>query len=244
MSKTLLSGGLIAGALAGLVVALLQLWLIQPLIIEAERYETGELALPLVQTEDQPGMSTTIQPDDMQIEGTHLSRAGLTVIFLTLTWCGFGLLAGASMSAAQMSTNVRPFSAVGIAVSGFAVAFLAPALGLPPELPGMPAANLSSRQLWWILTLVATAAGLALTLRFENWAARGVALAVISLPHVVGAPTVPVAAPMIPPDLAGLYVARVLGVNFLGWLVLGALLERLLAGPLGRKLPTYRKMLD
>ncbi len=165
MSKTLLSGGLIAGALAGVVVALLQLWLIQPLIIEAERYETGELALPLVQTEDQPGMSTTIQPDDMQIEGTHLSRAGLTVIFLTLTWCGFGLLAGASMSAAQMSTNVRPFSAVGIAVSGFAVAFLAPALGLPPELPGMPAANLSSRQLWWILTLVATAAGLALTLR-------------------------------------------------------------------------------
>lgn len=38
MSKTLLSGGLIAGALAGVVVALLQLWLIQPLIIEAERY--------------------------------------------------------------------------------------------------------------------------------------------------------------------------------------------------------------
>lgn len=114
MSKTLLSGGLIAGALAGVVVALLQLWLIQPLIIEAERYETGELALPLVQTEDQPGMSTTIQPDDMQIEGTHLSRAGLTVIFLTLTWCGFGLLAGASMSAAQMSTNVRPFCRVAV----------------------------------------------------------------------------------------------------------------------------------
>lgn len=40
MSKTLLSGGLIAGALAGVVVALLQLWLIQPLIIEA-------VALPL-----------------------------------------------------------------------------------------------------------------------------------------------------------------------------------------------------
>lgn len=45
MSKTLLSGGLIAGALAGVVVALLQLWLIQPLIIEAERYETGSASI-------------------------------------------------------------------------------------------------------------------------------------------------------------------------------------------------------
>ena len=195
MSKTLLSGGLIAGALAGVVVALLQLWLIQPLIIEAERYQTGERALPLVQTEDQSVMSTAIQPDDTEIDGTDLSRAGLTVIFLTLTltWCGFGLLAGAAMSATKMSKDVRPFSAVGIALSGFAVASLAPALGLQPELPGMPAADLGSRQLWWILTLVTTAAGLALTLRFENWAARGVTLAVIAFPHVVGAPTVPVA---------------------------------------------------
>lgn len=244
MSKTLLSGGLIAGALAGLVVALLQLWLIQPLIIEAERYETGELALPLVQTEDQAGISTTIQPDDMLIDGMDLSRAGLTVIFLTLTWCGFGLLAGAATSAAQMSKNVRPFSAVGIAVSGFAVASLAPALGLPPELPGMPAADLGSRQLWWIITLVATAAGFALTLRFENWAARAVALVAIALPHVVGAPAMPVAAPTVPPDLAGLYVARVLGVSFLGWLVLGALLERLLADPKQRSLQVRREVLD
>jgi cobalt transporter subunit CbtA len=244
MSKTLLSGGLIAGALAGLVVALLQLWLIQPLIIEAERYETGELALPLVQTVDQPSMPTPIQPDDVQINGTDLSRAGLTVLFLTLTWCGFGLLAGAAMSAAQMSKKVRPFSAVGIAVSGFAVASLAPALGLPPELPGMPAADLGSRQLWWIMTLAATAAGLALTLRFENWAARVVALAVITLPHVVGAPAMPVAAPTVPPDLAALYVARVLGVTFLGWLLLGALLERLLAHPQERSWQTRREALD
>ena len=237
MSRTLLSGGLISGALAGLVVAVLQLWLIQPLIIEAERYETGELALPLVQIVDQPGTPTAIQPDDEHVNGTDLSRSGLTVLFLTLTWCGFGLLAGAAMSAAQMSKNVRSFSAVGIAVSGFAVASLAPALGLPPELPGMPASDLNLRQLWWIMTFVATAVGLALVLRFENWAARAGAIAVISLPHIVGAPATPVAAPMLPPDLAGLYVARVLGVSFLGWLVLGALLERLLADPLETTLP-------
>lgn len=244
MSRTLLSGGLIAGALAGLVVALLQLWLIQPLIIQAERYERGELALPLIQTVEQPPTPAPTQHSDVQMHETDLARTGLTVLFLTLTWCGFGLLAGAAMSAAQMSDRVRPFSAVGIAVSGFAVASVAPALGLPPELPGMPAADLVARQLWWIATLLATAVGLALTYRFESWAVRAAAIAVIALPHVLGAPTSPVAAPVIPPDLAALYVARVMAVSFLGWLILGASLERLLAGPLGKASPTYREVLD
>jgi predicted cobalt transporter CbtA len=45
MTKTLLSGGVIAGAIAGLVAAVFQFFLIQPLIVEAERYETGELVL-------------------------------------------------------------------------------------------------------------------------------------------------------------------------------------------------------
>jgi hypothetical protein len=34
----------------------------------------------------------------------------------------------------------------------------APAIGLPPELPGIEAAALQSRQLWWVATAVATAA--------------------------------------------------------------------------------------
>jgi predicted cobalt transporter CbtA len=35
MTKNLLSSGMIAGAVAGLVMALLQFWMIQPLIVEA-----------------------------------------------------------------------------------------------------------------------------------------------------------------------------------------------------------------
>ena len=34
--------------------------------------------------------------------------------------------------------------------AGFVVFSAAPALGLPPELPGMTAATLGSRQLWWV----------------------------------------------------------------------------------------------
>jgi adenosylcobinamide kinase/adenosylcobinamide-phosphate guanylyltransferase len=46
-------------------------------------------------------------------------------------------------------------------LAGFAVFTLAPGLGLPPELPAMPAADLLARQVWWIGTAAATAIGLA-----------------------------------------------------------------------------------
>ena len=60
-------------------------------------------------------------------------------------------------------------------MAGFAVFMLAPSLGLPPELPGMPAAELGPRQVWWLLTAAATAAGLALLAfrRTPVWAVGG-----------------------------------------------------------------------
>ncbi|MEI2612914.1 MAG: CbtA family protein [Candidatus Promineifilaceae bacterium] len=37
---------------------------------------------------------------------------------------------------------------------------LAPAFGLPPELPGMAAADLGARQVWWCGTALATGVGI------------------------------------------------------------------------------------
>jgi len=227
MTKTLLSSGLIAGVCAGLVVALLQFWLIQPLIVEAERYETGALILPSVSDGDQADASSPSRHEGMAAHETDLARAGLTVAFLMLTWCGFGLLASASVAAAELVGATRPIAGVEIALAGFAVVAVAPALGLPPELPGMPAAELGARQAWWIMSALATAFGLALVLRSDKWAVRAIAIAVVAFPHLWGAPTAPVSVPTVPPDLAALYVARVIGVSFLGWLVVGTFLERL-----------------
>ena len=47
-------------------------------------------------------------------------------------------------------------------LAGFAVFTLAPGLGLPPELPAMPAADLGERQAWWLGTVLATGAALGL----------------------------------------------------------------------------------
>jgi cobalt transporter subunit CbtA len=76
------------------------------------------------------------------------------------TGIGFALLLVVVSELAGGIANWRQGAFWGLA--GFAVFTLAPGLGLPPELPAMPAADLVSRQVWWIGTVLATAAGLAL----------------------------------------------------------------------------------
>ena len=74
-------------------------------------------------------------------------------------------------------------------LAGFVAFQLAPAFGLPPELPGMPAADLVARQIWWWATALATGAGL---LRASPDSATGPAIGVAAvlmlLPHIIGAP--------------------------------------------------------
>ena len=70
----------------------------------------------------------------------------------------------------------------------FAVFTLAPGLGLPPELPAMPAAELGARQLWWIATAVATALALGLLFYRRSPFAAVAAVALLVVPHLIGAP--------------------------------------------------------
>lgn len=65
--------------------------------------------------------------------------------------------------------------------------FVAPALGLPPEIPGMEAAYLEGRQTWWILTVILTAIGLWL-IAFQSPLNKGIGVIMIIIPHLIGAP--------------------------------------------------------
>ena len=56
--------------------------------------------------------------------------------------------------------------------AGFVVFSAAPALGLPPELPGMTAATLGSRQLWWFGTVFVTAIGLGIFIEKSSFVAQ------------------------------------------------------------------------
>jgi cobalt transporter subunit CbtA len=124
-----------------------------------------------------------------------------------------------------------------LALSGFAAFVLSPSLGLPPELPGMQAAELSDRQMWWVMTAAATVAGLFLSSGVKSWLGRLAGLALMVAPHLLGAPQPPASVPVIPPDLAALYSARALGLSLIGWLALASLLFRLMPED-GREQPT------
>ncbi len=107
-------------------------------------------------------------------------------------------------------------------LAGFSVFTLAPGLGLPPELPAMPAADLAARQVWWVATVLATAAGLALIAFRKSLPLTLLAVALIVAPHIVGAPQPDSFETPIPEGLHHQFVVAVTVTNLLFWLVLGA----------------------
>jgi cobalt transporter subunit CbtA len=71
--------------------------------------------------------------------------------------------------------------------AGWFCLFALPSLGQPPELPGMQAADLQARQIWWSLTVACSAGALALLCLVKaHW--RWLGLALLALPFAIGAP--------------------------------------------------------
>ena len=120
-------------------------------------------------------------------------------------------------------------------LAGFLVFQLAPAFGLPPELPGMPAADLLSRQIWWWGCALATATAIFGIARFRNWPAIIIGGILVLIPHVIGAPPQPEEVSTVPAHLATSFAASALGTGALFWLSVGPLygwlVERLAQRP-------------
>lgn len=216
MFKKIFSSALFAGAAAGLIFALLHLLFVQPVMLVAELYEFGDLV--------HFGGGTDADLGDIAISGFDFKRDGLTIIFSVLVYVGFGLVLAAAMALAEeqgAAFDLRRGMLWGAA--GFVAVHLAPALGLPPELPSAAAADIGIRQVWWFSTVGATVVALWL-LAFSNGpVALIVAVVLLVAPHVIGAPHPGYYNGVQPPELSGLYVARTLGVNLAGWVVLGSL---------------------
>ena len=195
----------LAGLIAGSVATLAHAFGTVPLILQAETYEEGAPA-----HEHDHGW----QPED------GVERTSLTVLADVLTGVGFGLLLVSAYTLRGREVGWREGLCWGLA--GFATFSLAPGLGLPPELPGTAAAPLLDRQLWWLATAAATGGGLALVLLRRGPAAVAAGLALLALPHLVGAPIPDAPASAAPETLAHRFVLAVLGSSLLFWLALGA----------------------
>jgi len=219
MTRHLLASGLFAGVAAGLIAAFLQFWLVIPLLLEGELYESG-LRSHFAASPDGPVQSPAGPVQGMAIDyGRDLKTAGFDMVAYT----AFALLMVAGMALAQRfghSISVRMGMVWGLA--GFAVMHLAPAIGLPPEMPGMINAPLELRQVWWLATAISTALGLAL-LAFGSGLLPVIGIGALALPHIIGVPHLDTYFGVAPPELAALFVARSLGAAAATWAILGVL---------------------
>ncbi|MCK5621373.1 MAG: CbtA family protein, partial [Alphaproteobacteria bacterium] len=142
-----------------------------------------------------------------------------TFLFNILNGVGFGLLLAAVLVMRGRPTGVGRGVLWGAA--GFAVFVLAPAVGLPPELPGSIKAPVEERQVWWLLTVAATTGGIGLLALQARRTLKGAGILLILLPHIVGAPRAEVYGEVLPAELAAAFVGVSIGTMALFWVVLG-----------------------
>ena len=239
--RHMLSSALFAGFAAGLLCALLQYLLVQPNILLAERYESGELvhfqgiASPeeraAAMAQSMPGMDMSGEEAGHQHGkgaegGAH--RQALTVLFAVLTYCGYGLALVAGMNLAEQ-VGVKLGLSQGIlwGLAGFMAFQMMPALGLQPDLPGTPASDLTARQIWWAGTAAATVVGLWFATYGTGLWQKAAGLVFLAAPHIWGAPELASFGGIAPPELAASFAARSLAVGMITWAVLGGLVVTL-----------------
>ena len=222
------STAVIAGGVAGLLLAAIQHFTVVPMVLEAEAYETGVVGSGYDQQSAGSGEGHT---HDGEAWGPHdgFERSFFTFANTMIIGIGFALLLVACYAIRTMVSESRMIESRvnwrwGIlwGLGGFAAFHLAPALGLPPELPGAAAASLSGRQEWWLLAVILTGGGL-LLLAFMPGFIRWLGLALIAIPHLLGAPQPDSHVGLVPPELESAFVVTSLVTNAIFWVVLGAL---------------------
>jgi len=220
MLSRLLMTALASGVLAGVFVFAVHMTKTAPLILLAEVYENSEP--PELQGQE-PSKAASKYADENDEWGPDdgLERRAYTLVADLLTSIGFAFtLVGAI---ALRGRNVDWRSGMVWGLCGFASFYVGPSLGLAPEVPGMAATDLVARQVWWLVTAVATAGGLALIFFAGPYGIKAAGVALIAAPHVVGAPSHTTEAGVIPPELAAQFAVATLLVTGLFWLLLGSL---------------------
>jgi cobalt transporter subunit CbtA len=213
-----------AGLIAGLGMTAAQQLTTVPLILKAEVFEQVAEAKAEAQPQHEHADATVVHEHDHG-EGWAPSdgweRTAFTLAANVITGIGFALLLIAVSEFAGGMTGWRQGVMWGLAA--FAVFTLAPGLGLPPELPAMPAAELLPRQIWWVATVAATASGLALIVYGRSALAIVTGVALLVVPHIIGAPQPVSYDSPIPESLHHSFVVAVVMTTLVFWVLLGGL---------------------
>lgn len=224
MLKRIVPAALVAGLVAGIVITIVQEFTTTPLILHAEQFENAPASGPAAydhKSATTPGQVQASSNDEAEAwaPADGIERTLFTSFGNIVAGVGFALMLVAGFALHGGEVDGRRGIIWGLA--GFAVFSLAPALGLPPEVPGAMAAELVARQGWWLAAVAATALGLALMVfgRKSVWIALGAV--VLAAPHIIGAPQPEKLGGPVPPELAAQFVAASLVTAAVFWTVLG-----------------------
>ena len=222
--KNLFTVAALSSLSAGILLTLIQQFQVVPAIIEAESYEQS----PAVEhgASESGHVHAHTESDHAHDDSAWAPQDGLQRTLFTaganiVIALGFALLIGAATVLRGTTLNWRTGLLWGLA--GYAVFFVAPSLGLHPELPGTAAADLQSRQYWWLATIACSAVGLALLVFSPRVVLKTLGGLLILLPHVVGAPLPDVHSALAPADLIQRFIIATIIANAVFWLALGGL---------------------
>ena len=196
--------------MSGLVLTGAQSFFVLPIIAEAESYEHAidSGVSSAKNAESAHGDAAHSHP---RLVWTAISNIGLGI--------GFGLLMTAVLS---FRSRVSWREGLLWGIGGYATFFFAPALGLPPELPGTTLTALAPRQLWWLLAVTFTGIGLLLlSLGSPGWV-KVIGVALLPVPHLVGVPWSESYSGAAPEALTSVFFVHTAIVNAIFWLLLGA----------------------
>lgn len=247
MTGRVLLAAILAGLAAGIVLGVIQHVRLTPLIIAAERYEAASAAAhshadsaasePAPLEPDAAAQGQAPAPEaaapgghehhaDAWAPGDGWERTAYTTLTAMLTAAGFALV----LTGLSFLTGLPITRGNGLVwgVCGFIAVALAPAAGLPPELPGTEAAGLFVRQVWWVGTIVCTGFAIWLAVTARQWWHLPAAAALAVFPHVMGAPRVPPEDTPLPAALAAEFVSSSLAASLVMWLLLGLFLSILI----------------
>jgi len=216
MFKTIVISAFGAGLAVCLVVTALQALTTEPLILHAEMFENAA----------RPDATSVVESATVHHHETEawepangFERNAYRLVANLLIGVAISLMLLAVMVLRGEPIDARRGLMWGI--GGFISVSLLPSLGLPPELPGTPSAEIASRQVWWLATAGASALGIALLVFGRHWVAWLGGVVLLAAPHVIGAPAAPSDMVAYPGALAGQFVIASLVVSGLLWSLSG-----------------------
>ena len=204
--QRIVMAALLAGALAGVVGFALHMWQTTPLILHAEIYEHGGTA--------------TNEAIARMWQADGIERHAFSLLAQVVTAVGFAFMLVGAMALSGRQVSMQTGIVWGLC--GYGALYMAPALGMAPELPGMVAAELGERQAWWLGTALVSAGALTMIFFAKGAIFKVIAALLLVLPHAYGAPH-PVMEPgNVPAELAAQFAVASMVVTALFWMALGA----------------------